>query len=77
MIYRLNLISGRVIVPGHAGFHRNIPESLMTPALEPFRVRPADPAEVLAGIETAFLRFDSEAQEADALAEWVVADAPP
>lgn len=89
MTYRLDLISGRVAVPVFGpevdgertlagwrdGLHWNVPESLMTPDLEPYRVHPAEPAAVLAGVETAFLRFADEAEETAALARWAVSDA--
>lgn len=42
------------------GVHVNMAEEDMTPALEAWRVTPATPRFALAGVETAYLRFDDE-----------------
>lgn len=65
------------------GYHLNIARSILTPAMESYEVTPdpATPIRIWAGDErgedgswqeTAFLRFESEAEALDVMGEWAV-----
>ena len=65
-----------VEVPGRDGYHLNAAMSLLTPALEPYRVTPADPLCRWAGDEeTLFLRFDDKTEARAVMGEHWIADA--
>ena len=53
-------------------YNLNIAPSVMTPALEPFRIEPQSPKRVFAGDpqDTVFLTFASEAEAREHLAEY-------
>ena len=55
-----------------SAYNLNIAPSVMTPALEPFRIEPQSPKRVFAGDpqDTVFLTFESEAEAREHLAEY-------
>lgn len=71
-IYETQIIDGEpveVVVGERPGFRVNLDPVLMVPAWEPYRVNPARPACVFAGLETTtvFLEFVDEDQAAAAM----------
>lgn len=52
------------------GYHLNMPADAVPEAAKPYLVDPAEPARVLAGTDTAFLKFPDEATARTVLAEF-------
>lgn len=66
---------GRPDLGPASGAHADLPEAKMLPAVEAFRVAPANPQHEILGVPTARLRFEDEAERqgeliAAGLARW-------
>lgn len=73
MTWNPALIDGPIsIASDPTGYHLNVAPTVMTPALEPYRIVPATPERVFESASTVFLRFTSEAEARSLLsAYWI------